>query len=277
MTNVRLEVLPDRAAIVERSLSLVLEKARAAIAENGRFTIVLAGGSTPKPLYEAIATQSLPWEKIHVFWGDERYVSPDRPESNQRMAREAWLDRVPVPAANLHPIPTDAGDPAADARAYDRHIDEFFQGLPDASTAFDLVLLGMGDDGHTASLFPHTAALKVNDARATVGSKNGEAPYHPDGASTAAIALRYLSRFGREQVPCPQQSFRSQHRPGSLSGKIRPTRRRTVVAGRRARRRRLAGKSPLAGLSIPPPIVRSQPFEWERDMIVCPNCGTPKP
>ena len=87
-------------------MALTLEKLHAAIDERGQCTLVLSGGSTPKPLYEAMANQNFPWEKLHIFWGDERYVSPDHPDSNQRMARQAWLNQVPIPAENIHPMPT---------------------------------------------------------------------------------------------------------------------------------------------------------------------------
>ena len=167
------EVLPDEAALIERSLQLTVDKIQAAINERGLCTIALSGGSTPKPLYEAIAAQKLDWDKIHVFWGDERYVPPDHPDSNQLMARRAWLDSVNIPDANIHPMPTDEADPAVAARKYEEHLTQFFQtqaGFP----ALDLVLLGIGDDGHTASLFPHTEALKVRDQLITVGNKDGQ-------------------------------------------------------------------------------------------------------
>ena len=167
------EVLPDQAALIERSLQLTLDKMQAAINERGLCTIALSGGSTPKPLYEAIAAQKLAWDKIHVFWGDERYVPPDHPDSNQLMARRAWLNSVNIPDANIHPMPTDEADPAVAARKYEEHLTQFFQtqaGFP----ALDLVLLGIGDDGHTASLFPHTEALKVRDQLITVGNKDGQ-------------------------------------------------------------------------------------------------------
>ncbi|MBD1937843.1 6-phosphogluconolactonase [Microcoleus sp. FACHB-68] len=170
----KVEVLTDRGALIQRALEVVLDKMQAAISERNRFTIALAGGGTPKPLYEAIAAQPLPWEKIHVFWGDERYVPPDDSDSNQRMARLAWLDKVPIPAGNIHPIPTGAADPAADAQKHDAELQEFF-GVPTGGFAsFDLILLGIGDDAHTASLFPHTDALQVRDRMVTVGNKDGQ-------------------------------------------------------------------------------------------------------
>ncbi|MGL5804312.1 MAG: 6-phosphogluconolactonase, partial [Xenococcaceae cyanobacterium] len=103
-----LDILSNRQALIERTLALIISKVEEALSERGQFTIALSGGSTPKPLYEAIAKCPLDWEKIHVFWGDERYVSAEHPDSNQLMARQAWLDRVAIPAANIHPMPTDA-------------------------------------------------------------------------------------------------------------------------------------------------------------------------
>jgi 6-phosphogluconolactonase len=170
----KIEVLPDLAALVQRSLELTLAHMHNAIQARGLCTIALSGGSTPKPLYEAIAAQALPWEKIHVFWGDERYVPADSPESNQRMARQAWLDTVEIPAENIHPMPTDAADPADAACQYEAHLKEFFQLKSGEFPALDVNLLGMGDDGHTASLFPHTAALQVCDRIITVGNKDGQ-------------------------------------------------------------------------------------------------------
>lgn len=145
-----------------------------AISERGQAAIALSGGSTPKPLYEALAQQALPWEKIHIFWGDERYVPADHPDSNQRMARLAWLDQIEIPAANIHPMPTGANNPEADAQAYEQELSQFFQTAPGQFPAFDLILLGLGDDGHTASLFPHTDALQICDRLITVGNKDGQ-------------------------------------------------------------------------------------------------------
>lgn len=168
------EVLADKKALLERALELVVAKIADAIATRGQCSIVLSGGSTPKPLYEALAEQALPWDKIQVFWGDERYVSADHPDSNQGMARQAWFNRVPIPEHNIYPMPTQAGDPAVDAQQYEREILKFWQILAGEFPVFDIVLLGMGDDGHTASLFPHTEALTVGDRLVTIGNKDGQ-------------------------------------------------------------------------------------------------------
>ncbi|MBW4615835.1 MAG: 6-phosphogluconolactonase [Desmonostoc vinosum HA7617-LM4] len=171
--NKPVEVLPDQSALVARALELILSKLETAIREQGRFTIALSGGSTPKPLYEAIATQKLPWDRIHVFWGDERYVPPDHPDSNELMARRAWLDKVNIPATNIHSVPTLEAEPAVSAAKYEQHLQEFFNSSSGEFPALDVILLGMGDDAHTASLFPHTEALKVRDRLTTVGNKDG--------------------------------------------------------------------------------------------------------
>ncbi|GAB4379227.1 MAG: 6-phosphogluconolactonase [Elainellaceae cyanobacterium] len=168
------EVLPDKAALIQRSLTLILERLQTAIAERDQFTIALSGGSTPKPLYEALATHNLPWDRIHVLWGDERYVPPDHADSNEGMARSVWLNHVPIPPGNIHPMPTDEADPAAAAHKYEQELQQLFQVSPGEFPSLDVILLGMGDDGHTASLFPHTDALQVRDRLITVGNKNGQ-------------------------------------------------------------------------------------------------------
>jgi 6-phosphogluconolactonase len=169
-----IEVLSDRQALIDKALEVILQKLQTAIAERGKFTIALSGGSTPKPLYEALATQNLPWDKIYVFWGDERYVPPDHPDSNQKMARQAWLDRVPIPASNIYPMSASFAEPTAAATAHERELKEFFGLSSQQFPILDLILLGIGDDAHTASLFPHTEALQVSDRLVTVGSKDGQ-------------------------------------------------------------------------------------------------------
>ena len=171
---VTVDVLVNKTTLIERALVCGTSRIMKAISERDQAAIALSGGSTPKPLYEAFAEQALPWEKIHIFWGDERYVPAHHPDSNQRMARLAWLDHIDIPASNIHPMPTAANNPDADAQAYDQELSQFFQTEPGQFPTFDLILLGLGDDGHTASLFPHTEALQVCDRLITVGNKDGE-------------------------------------------------------------------------------------------------------
>ena len=142
-------------AAARRFASLAVQ----AVAERGAFSVALAGGNTPRRVYELLAGEEfsgIPWPSVHVFFGDERAVPPDHPESNYRMAAEALLSRVPLPAANVHRMKGE-GDARADASLYEDELRGFFGDV--ALPRFDLVMLGMGDDGHTASLFPGTTAL----------------------------------------------------------------------------------------------------------------------
>lgn len=149
----------DAGAVAREAARWFVSLARAAVAGRGRFGVALAGGSTPRRVYEIIAADArdeVEWGKVHVWFGDERCVPPDHAESNYRMASEALLSRVPLPAVNIHRM-TGEGDAAANARLYEGELRSFFDGEP--WPALDLVLLGLGEDGHTASLFPHSPAL----------------------------------------------------------------------------------------------------------------------
>ncbi|HZW95592.1 MAG TPA: 6-phosphogluconolactonase [Candidatus Eremiobacteraceae bacterium] len=141
----------------------VIRAATDAVAQRGRFSIALSGGSTPKNLYTLIAANasaSLPWDQMFFFWGDERHVSPDDPESNYRMTKESLLSKAPIPAANIFRVPAENPDVSAAAEAYEQTIRKFFALKPGEFPRFDLILLGMGPDGHTASLFPETEGLR---------------------------------------------------------------------------------------------------------------------
>jgi 6-phosphogluconolactonase len=155
-----IKVYPDLEAASQAASMLLIEQANRAVAARGRFCVALSGGSTPKRTYELLAgppfKEQVPWHRLHIFWGDERCVPLDDPRSNARMAKEAWLDRVPIPESQIHPM-YQSGEPAAAARQYEAHLRQFFTGHPHS---LDLVLLGLGDNGHTASLFPGTPVLK---------------------------------------------------------------------------------------------------------------------
>jgi len=141
----------------------VLRVAAQAISEHGRFTIALSGGSTPRSLFTLIAanaSNALPWDKVFFFWGDERHVPPQDADSNYRMAQESLLSKVPVPAGNIFRIPAENPDAAAAAEGYEQTVRKFFETGPGEIPRFDVILLGMGPDGHTASLFPETPALQ---------------------------------------------------------------------------------------------------------------------
>ncbi len=157
-TTDSLETLAQRAA---RRFYEATERA-VADPQRGRFLVALSGGSTPRALHRALVAHYrdlIPWERVQVFWSDERCVPPDHPESNYRMARETLLEQVPLPAANIHRMPGERADYDAAAADYEAEIRQVFGLPPDVLLRFDLILLGMGPDGHTASLFPGTAAL----------------------------------------------------------------------------------------------------------------------
>ena len=135
-----------------------------AIQRSGRFTVALSGGSTPRSLYSLLSTKtSIVWDRVCFFWGDERHVPPHHPESNYRMAREALLAKVPVRPENVFRIPAEEPDAATAAARYEQQTRDFFALAPGRFPRFDLMLLGLGPDGHTASLFPNTAALNENN------------------------------------------------------------------------------------------------------------------
>lgn len=145
----RVEVFADADALAEAAATLVADQAGRSLQARGRFLLALSGGSTPRALYQRLARRAdIDWTAVHVVWGDERCVPPDDPASNYRMTREALLDHVPIPAAHLHRIRGEAA-PDAEAARYDAELRALV-----GDGALDLVLLGLGTDGHTASLFP---------------------------------------------------------------------------------------------------------------------------
>jgi len=156
-------VYADHEALSRAAAELFVRQANEAIKNRGRFSVALSGGHTPQRAYELLAgppfNTQVDWGRAHVFWGDERCVPPDDPRSNARMAREKLLDHVPVPPANIHPIAC-ADSAKNGARSYESLLRSFFDGCP---KSFDLVFLGLGTDGHTASLFPGTPALLEKD------------------------------------------------------------------------------------------------------------------
>lgn len=128
-----------------------------------RVALALAGGETPRALYRCLATEhrdAVPWGRVHLFWGDERYVPPDDPRSNYRLVQDSLLRDVPIPRDNVHPMPTHFPDPRDAARAYEQDLRTHF---PAPWPRVDLILLGIGPDGHTASLFPGSPALSEQD------------------------------------------------------------------------------------------------------------------
>ena len=185
------EVVPDAASLATRAAEWLIEQINHAVARRGRAVIALSGGSTPRALYQRLAQHPwcdrIAWQQVHVFWGDERFVGEHDDASNAKMAREVLLDRVELATAHLYPIPHDTtptvGDAAskllrADAAAslYATSLHAFYgsAALVDERPLFDVVLLGIGDDGHTASLFPDTPALDERE-RWAVAVQTGSA------------------------------------------------------------------------------------------------------
>ena len=169
LDRLRLEVVEDANALARAGAEELARRAEDSVAASGRFTLALSGGSTPKRLYALLADSSapfrarVPWSATHLFWGDERHVPPHDPQSNFRMVKEELLSRVPVPAENVHRIRAELSDAAEAAISYARELEGFFALAPGGVPRFDLALLGMGPDGHTASLFPGSDALNVTD------------------------------------------------------------------------------------------------------------------
>ena len=164
-----LRIQADPSALSQAAAEEFLRLGPAAIAVRGRFTVALSGGSTPRPAYEQIAATwktvpggPLDWSRVYLFWGDERRVPPDDPQSNFRTANDALIRRVPIPPENIHPIPAMFPDVKEAASQYEDRLRAFFSS-PMGAPRFDLIFLGLGPDGHVASLFPGSAALEVKD------------------------------------------------------------------------------------------------------------------
>jgi 6-phosphogluconolactonase len=157
---------PSLAEISAMAARYICRTARNKAKDNGSFSLALAGGNTPRLLYKILASrpavEDMPWEHTHLFWGDERWVPHDHPDSNFGMAKKILLEKLPVPAGNVHPIPTGLGSPGAGAAAYEKLLRDI-----GAAEGLDLILLGMGNDGHTASLFPESPALNITDRLVT--------------------------------------------------------------------------------------------------------------
>ena len=232
----RLDVSTDPEALADRVAAWLLELAQA---KDGQFAICLSGGSTPKALYTRLAQppyrDAFPWDRTHLFWGDERFVPPDDALSNYRMVKEALLDHAPIPSANIHPVPTTGETPEQAAADYARTLRAFYgaETLDPARPLFDVNLLGLGEDGHTASLFPGTPVLEERStwAAAVIGAKaearitltypvlesSAAAAFLVTGDGKAEMLKRLLA--GDETIP---------------AGRVRPTGELLVFADRAA-------------------------------------------
>lgn len=157
-----IEVLASAADLFHAAAEEFVSSARAAIGAQGRFSVALSGGSTPKALYSLLAANypSFAWNRVFLFFGDERHVPPTDPQSNYRMVNESLLTKIAIPAENVFRVLAENPDADAAASAYEAQLRRFFDVKTGEFPRFDLILLGMGPDGHTASLFPDSAALE---------------------------------------------------------------------------------------------------------------------
>lgn len=160
MTDI--QIYPDHPALIRAAVDHIIHHANTAISAKGRFTFALSGGATPKPVYEQLAAEKdrIDWTKVHLYWSDERTVPPNHPDSNYHMAHQTLLRHIEHECGNIHRIRGEL-DPAQAALEYEAKLRVDFPG--EAFPRFDLLLIGMGDDGHTASLFPHTTALNETE------------------------------------------------------------------------------------------------------------------
>ncbi|MHA6249633.1 6-phosphogluconolactonase [Pontibacter sp. CAU 1760] len=156
-----IQIFEDKAQLSKAAAELFVQQAQTAVTERGRFSVALTGGSSPVQLYNMLAEspykEQVPWQQTHVFWGDERWVPLTDAQSNAKMAFDTLLSKVPVPKEQIYPMWEAGIEPEVYAAKYEEQLKNFFG---NAATQFDLILLGMGDDGHTASLFPGTEVLK---------------------------------------------------------------------------------------------------------------------
>lgn len=163
MASLKIRVFPDPAAVAQAAAEFIAHAAQTAIAAAGQFNIALSGGDTPRPLYQLLASDSfisqIDWSKVHIYFADERCVPPVHPDSNFRMASETLLDLVPLPPGNIHRMRGEI-EPEAAAAEYGQLLKAQF-----GDGGLDVAILGMGEDGHTASLFPGTKALDEQQHR----------------------------------------------------------------------------------------------------------------
>ena len=164
----RTEFLPDPDAVANRAAERIAQVAREAVTKRGRCALAFSGGTTPRRTFRALAGEDVPWDRVHLFQVDERVAPSGDPERNYLHLKEALIDRIAIPSANVHPMPVEEGDLDEGARRYEAILRQIAGTQP----VLDLVQLGLGEDGHTASLFPGDAALDVVDSEVAVSGVN---------------------------------------------------------------------------------------------------------
>lgn len=223
--STRVSVVATPEDVAAQALGLVLGAERRAIADHGAFRIALAGGTTPRRLYELLAESQLAdFGKWHVFFGDERWVGPDHPGSNWRMARETLLERAGIPSAQIHPIDTTAGSPEKAARLYAMTLVRKLAPAPGEMPRLDMVLLGLGADGHTASLFPGADALEAGGEPVIAARAPAPFPWRvtmTPGLINAARAVVFLAA-GEDKAEALSRLIDGGEEPRPPAARIHP-------------------------------------------------------
>lgn len=225
--NQEIRILADANSIAQTAAAEFLQAAEEAVRERGAFSVALAGGSTPKTLYGLLASNPLlqakvPWRKVQFFFGDERHVPPDNPESNFRMANEAMLAKAPIDSKQVHRVKAEKRNAAEAAAEYEDDLRASFALAAGQFPRFDLVLLGMGPEGHTASLFPGTKALK--EERSLVVS-NWVGKLYTDRITLTPPVLNNAARVvfmvhGVEKAPALKAVLEGPYEPDQLPAQI---------------------------------------------------------
>ncbi len=185
--SIRIEIYSDPHSVVAAGVRLFMDRCSRAIARHGRFDAALSGGKTPEPFFKSLAEngERIPWNKINIFMVDERMVPYGHPDSNWGMIRRLLVDRIEIPEKNLHPIPF-LESPDKTVETYSSELEKAFGIQSGSFPEFDLMMMGLGSDGHTASLFPGTAALSVTD-RSVVHVHKAPVPYDRISVSLPVI------------------------------------------------------------------------------------------
>jgi 6-phosphogluconolactonase len=219
-------IVPDTEALFHAAAAEFVTAATRAVRAKGHFDVVLSGGSTPKGLFSLLAGNSdVPWEQVRYFWGDERHVPPDHPDSNFRMANEALLSKIGAKPEQVWRMAGENPNAAAAASDYERQLREYFAITAGQVPRFDLVLLGMGPDGHTASLFPGTKAL---DERERLVVSNWVGKFYTDRITLTAPVLNHAAMVmfmvsGADKAPALKAVLEGPHEPAQLPSQlIRP-------------------------------------------------------
>jgi 6-phosphogluconolactonase len=221
-----IRILPSAAAIAARAAQIFVDSAKSAATNNLAFSAALAGGSTPKALYSLLAAEphrsQLPWDRLNLFFGDERHVPPDHPDSNFRMASESMLSKAPIAPAQIHRIMAENPNAEQAAAQYEQTLRSELRLSASQRPCFDLVLLGMGPDGHTLSLFPGTKALHDNGR---LVMRNWVGKFYTDRITMTApvvnnAALVLFMVTGADKAPALKAVLEGPHEPEQLPSQL---------------------------------------------------------